>query len=133
MFIVTEAMGAVVAKIAKEAGLPPSSIVFEEGRLVVTFESTKAAKAIPAHKPQDSQVTDMPEGPWEEVITPGQKKAMKWTCRGVTATVKDLANHFGVNKHAMNARLKRTRMACTTSKMSKTDIKNKRKNRMAVV
>jgi hypothetical protein len=131
MFIVTEAMGAVVAKIAKEAGFPPSGITFEEGRLTVTFETTKAVKAVPARK--SPQVTaDLPEGPWEKVTVPGQKKVMKWTCQGVTATVTDLASNFNVHKKTMKARLERTGMACTTLRRSKTDLKNKRKNRIAV-
>lgn len=131
MFIPTEAMGGIIARIAGETGFPPSSVVFEEDRLTVVFEASTPQKG-GKRASVESVRTDYPVGPY--VQTEEHKGRMLiWKCGEVKATIPELAEAFKVTSSCMAFRLTHGGMAATSKRLSKFDRSQMKKSRMAVL
>lgn len=123
MFVPTEAIGGIIAKIVGATRMPLETLEFREDKCIVTFSTRAQAKATEATpkppRPLNESLLNivrftLPAGPWTRTDKRGY-----WTCEGVTAKVEDLAKDRGVNSNVMTMRLTKTGMADTQKHKSK--------------
>lgn len=119
MFVPTEAIGSIVAKIITATGMPLETLEFREDKCVVTFTARAQAKDLKANTKAQSAVNTnvkftFPPGPWKKTGEPGI-----WECNGEKRQVRDLANDRGIPSSVMSQRLMANGMLDTQRNRSK--------------